>query len=233
MGQGNLRVSSVPPPSLTSEQCESVILHMITEDILKEEFHFTAYSTVSYVVGGPKASAVQSGSRRVYFRIPGTVQLNRATCIRGDTASSAKPVRPVVSMRKAPVVTQKAVIQYGDEEERSRPIRRMNSKPTSSSLAMAFRNRVITPRTVGSSEGHTSVHDGHDLTSEITSSTANHLLQSEASQQNSQTADGGVSAVCDDERPSGTGGPSAKRRKPVLIDLEDDDNDDMSLFDNL
>ena len=196
---------------------------MITECILKEEFHFTAYSTVSYVVAGSQATTVLSKARRVFFRIPGTVQLNRATCIPGDDVSSTKTVRSVVSTRKAPVVTQKAVIQYGDGDESPEPIKRTNSKPVRSSLATAFKSRFVNQR----NDDHVEVLMCTS-NSEKTASSNDVELESQVSKQGKETDETG-----NDQETSGAIGHPAKRHRPVLVDLDDEDNDDMSLFDNL
>ena len=52
-GQGNIL--------LTVESCEHVIMNMLLEGVLKEDFHFTPYSTISYLVVGPRANAVKTG----------------------------------------------------------------------------------------------------------------------------------------------------------------------------
>ena len=46
---------------LPAQSCERVIMHMILEGVLKEDFHFTPYSTISYLVAGPRANAVKTG----------------------------------------------------------------------------------------------------------------------------------------------------------------------------
>ena len=52
-GQGNV--------VLAVESCEHVIMNMLLEGVLKEDFHFTPYSTISYVVAGPRANALKTG----------------------------------------------------------------------------------------------------------------------------------------------------------------------------
>ena len=62
-GQPSLRVRNIPQPKLTLEECERVIVHLLLEGVLKEEFHFTPFSTISYLVPGPQASSVLKGSK--------------------------------------------------------------------------------------------------------------------------------------------------------------------------
>ena len=52
---------------LTAFERDQVLVHCILEGILKEEFHFTPYSTISYVALGRKSAAVKSGHLTVQF----------------------------------------------------------------------------------------------------------------------------------------------------------------------
>lgn len=47
--------------TLSVDSCEHVIMNMLLEGVLKEDFHFTPYSTISYLVAGPRANALKSG----------------------------------------------------------------------------------------------------------------------------------------------------------------------------
>ena len=49
----------------TDTRREEIILHAVLEGVLKEEFHFTPYSTISYVGLGRKAAGVKKGVVRV------------------------------------------------------------------------------------------------------------------------------------------------------------------------
>lgn len=48
--------------------CEVALIHCILEGVLKEEFHFTPYSTISYIGLGRKAVAVKRGMLKVRMR---------------------------------------------------------------------------------------------------------------------------------------------------------------------
>lgn len=52
-GPSNLRSPDVKTPSLERYFVEQIIVFMILEKYLKEDFHFTAYSTISYIRKGP------------------------------------------------------------------------------------------------------------------------------------------------------------------------------------
>ena len=56
MGKGAvaLRDSRVKAPKLPRETCERVISHLLVTGYLKEDFHFTPYSTISYIMPGEK-----------------------------------------------------------------------------------------------------------------------------------------------------------------------------------
>ncbi|RWS02139.1 ATP-dependent DNA helicase Q1-like protein [Dinothrombium tinctorium] len=59
-GDKKLRIPDIEPPSLTRSQCELIIIYLLLDDYLKEDFHFTAYSTISYIVSGHKAALINS-----------------------------------------------------------------------------------------------------------------------------------------------------------------------------
>ena len=47
-----LKVSLPHPPPSTRGMCESVIAHLLIEGYLQEDFHFTPYNTISYLLPG-------------------------------------------------------------------------------------------------------------------------------------------------------------------------------------
>ena len=51
--------------TFSQEMCERILVHAILEDVLKEEFHFTPYSTISYIGLGRKAEGVKAGTVKV------------------------------------------------------------------------------------------------------------------------------------------------------------------------
>lgn len=52
-GPAKLRLE-VPPPSIDRFFGEQIIAYLILQDYLREDFHYTAYSTISYIQKGPK-----------------------------------------------------------------------------------------------------------------------------------------------------------------------------------
>ncbi|XP_065558545.1 ATP-dependent DNA helicase Q1-like isoform X2 [Artemia franciscana] len=51
-GQSNLKVAGLKAPPLGRESCENVVSYLLLEGFLKEDFHFTPYNTISYVLAG-------------------------------------------------------------------------------------------------------------------------------------------------------------------------------------
>ena len=70
-GQTSLRMRDVKTPDLSREDCERVVVYLLLEGVLREDFHFTPYSTISYLLPGPNAKLVQKVGKRVFmdFRV--------------------------------------------------------------------------------------------------------------------------------------------------------------------
>ena len=54
-GTPSLRVKDVKVPGVAREKAERILAHMLLEGFIKEDFHFTAYSTICYLVPGTTA----------------------------------------------------------------------------------------------------------------------------------------------------------------------------------
>uniref|UniRef100_A0A0B7AUF3 ATP-dependent DNA helicase n=1 Tax=Arion vulgaris TaxID=1028688 RepID=A0A0B7AUF3_9EUPU len=59
-GRGLLKVKPSSTPSFGKETAERILAHMLVSSYLQEDFHFTAYSTICYIVPGPKAKLLQN-----------------------------------------------------------------------------------------------------------------------------------------------------------------------------
>ena len=46
---------------MTRESCERVIVQLILDGVLKEDFHFTPFATVAYIVEGPRKDLAVEG----------------------------------------------------------------------------------------------------------------------------------------------------------------------------
>lgn len=60
-GQVSLRASTIAPPKLSREDCERVIVKFVLDRILQEDMHFTPYSTICYIVQGPRYELALQG----------------------------------------------------------------------------------------------------------------------------------------------------------------------------
>lgn len=69
-GAKDIRVQDAIASDLTRDKAENIIAFLLIDGFLKEDFHFTPYSTISYIVLGPKGEAglspspMQVGGRR-------------------------------------------------------------------------------------------------------------------------------------------------------------------------
>ena len=53
-GASNLKLAGWAGDGLSKDQVESLVAHLTVEGHLKEDFHFTPYSTISYLVPGQR-----------------------------------------------------------------------------------------------------------------------------------------------------------------------------------
>lgn len=51
-GQASLRVHDTDVAPISRDHCETVLAHLLLEGYLKEDFHFTPYNTISYLLPG-------------------------------------------------------------------------------------------------------------------------------------------------------------------------------------
>lgn len=66
-GATTLRVASVPTPKFTRESGEAIVGHLLVTGYLQEDFHFSAYSTISYLKRGPKAVLALGNKHEILF----------------------------------------------------------------------------------------------------------------------------------------------------------------------
>ena len=53
-GQPKLRVAGMKPSPLSKGNCEKVVVQLMLDQVLKEDFHFTPYTTLCYLLKGPR-----------------------------------------------------------------------------------------------------------------------------------------------------------------------------------
>ncbi|GFO18139.1 ATP-dependent DNA helicase q1-like [Plakobranchus ocellatus] len=59
-GPASLKVKDVSVPPLDKDTAERVLAHMLMKGFIQEDFHFTAYSTICYVVAGKQTKRLQN-----------------------------------------------------------------------------------------------------------------------------------------------------------------------------
>lgn len=66
-GATAVRVANVPTPKFVREAGEAIVGHLLANGYLQEDFHFSAYSTISYLKRGPKSGLVASNDHKILF----------------------------------------------------------------------------------------------------------------------------------------------------------------------
>lgn len=118
-GAKNLRLDSVKPPTLTRSQCEHAIILMLIDGYLKEEFHFTPYSTISYLKPGPRAAFLPP---QIPYHLP-VHSSSASTLSFGSTASASKSTSNKKSKSKtpdpsdSPYVNSKEINEVDDDDD--------------------------------------------------------------------------------------------------------------------
>ncbi|XP_076225375.1 ATP-dependent DNA helicase Q1 isoform X2 [Nomia melanderi] len=67
-GAPTLRVSSVPIPKFSRQSGEAIVGYLLVNGYLQEDFHFSAYSTISYLKRGPKTALVLDNNHEIPFK---------------------------------------------------------------------------------------------------------------------------------------------------------------------
>ncbi|GFS01405.1 ATP-dependent DNA helicase Q1-like [Elysia marginata] len=92
-GPTSLKVKSVSAPVLGRDAAERILANMLINGYVQEDFHFTAYSTICYIVAGSKARLLRSK----------TVKVNMDFHQRSTSLSSSKS--SATPSRKSPAVS--------------------------------------------------------------------------------------------------------------------------------
>lgn len=80
------RCASVPPPAIDRYFAEQIVAHLITTNYLKEDFHFTAYATISYITRGSQNAA--RSKNPIEFQCARILALPNASSLNASTESS-------------------------------------------------------------------------------------------------------------------------------------------------
>ncbi|XP_058790398.1 ATP-dependent DNA helicase Q1-like isoform X2 [Phymastichus coffea] len=68
-GAANLRVSSIPIPKFPREIGEAIVGYLLINGYLQEDFHFSAYSTITYVKKGPKSGLTMGNDHKIVVEV--------------------------------------------------------------------------------------------------------------------------------------------------------------------
>lgn len=58
-GKSNLRCDDVELPTIDRYYAEQIVAYLIAEKYLREDFHFTAYTTISYIKAGVRNASIE------------------------------------------------------------------------------------------------------------------------------------------------------------------------------
>lgn len=72
-GAVSLRVPEISSPKYSREMAENIVAHLLVDGYLQEDFHFTAYSTISYLKRGPKSAVALNKNHQIMFGVKGNL----------------------------------------------------------------------------------------------------------------------------------------------------------------
>ncbi|XP_012944528.2 ATP-dependent DNA helicase Q1 [Aplysia californica] len=100
-GASSLKVKSVPCPGVSQDKAERILAHMLVTGYLREDFHFTAYSTICYIVAGPKAKLLRNKVAKVVMDFTsksGKSQQTKGAATSSSSSSSSSSLSSPVSV---------------------------------------------------------------------------------------------------------------------------------------
>ncbi|XP_013412024.1 ATP-dependent DNA helicase Q1 [Lingula anatina] len=116
-GVASLRVKTIQVPGLSREDCERVITYMIVEGYLKEVFHYTAYTTYSYLEPGPKANMVIKFDKKVSLNFERKARKEKTKPVAINSEKSAFVSNPVPSQS-----FNKPAIKSSSKKDKIKPV---------------------------------------------------------------------------------------------------------------
>lgn len=128
-GVPKLRLEGTSAPNFDRHYGEQIIAFLIINEYLKEDFNYTAYSTISYITKGgrrPGDELLFTGSR--VLKLPPIDQIQKQKSSSASSESPAKSPESSASKRK----TNKRRISTSDEEEESPKIEKITKSASSS-----------------------------------------------------------------------------------------------------
>ena len=113
---------------LNTLERDRLLVHCVLEGILKEEFHFTPYTTISYIALGKKSAAVKSGHLKVTLPALDVATNSDVTpSFEKSSDQSSSPSSSNTRKRKIPDVSKS---KSGQREPQSSPEKLAKRTPT-------------------------------------------------------------------------------------------------------
>ncbi|XP_059172094.1 ATP-dependent DNA helicase Q1-like [Physella acuta] len=103
-GVTSLKVKSVSVPAMSKEQAERILAHMLVEGYLQEDFHFTAYSTICYILPGPKAKHLRNNVASVLMDFEKSGKVPSKNPTKPDPSSDGSPALKTEKQQKPSLV---------------------------------------------------------------------------------------------------------------------------------
>jgi ATP-dependent DNA helicase Q1 len=69
-GKPALRLKDIPAPTRSRDFMERVVAHCIVEAFIKEDFNYTAYSTISYLKINPSGELKLNSGYKICISVP-------------------------------------------------------------------------------------------------------------------------------------------------------------------
>ncbi|XP_067138640.1 ATP-dependent DNA helicase Q1-like isoform X1 [Centruroides vittatus] len=101
-GPSKLRPSNVQSVTLSRDICERVVIYLLLEGYLKEDFHFTPYSTISYINKGVKANLLKDDKFKITLDFPSFKRNASTLSNEAEVSGGKKPKPEIIDLEKLP-----------------------------------------------------------------------------------------------------------------------------------
>lgn len=101
-GPSKLRPSDVQSVTFSRDICERIVIYLLLESYLKEEFHFTPYSTISYINKGTKAKLLKDNKFKILFDMPSLKRNVKIPLNESEVSNPKRPKPEIIDLEKLP-----------------------------------------------------------------------------------------------------------------------------------
>lgn len=123
-GASTLRVPGTKPPALSVSRAEAVIAFLLVNSYLREDFHYTLYSTISYIKKGPRSSEVKSRGE-IIMEVRGT----KLRLEESQLNQSKKAKKPLCSPKSTPASSKRNQEGVDQSSSSKRNLKKSDSPP--------------------------------------------------------------------------------------------------------